>query len=497
MGIRQYAYYIRPMWCSRPHVTDQPDSSPFHLAKELVIELDMWSVCTDEGLESLSRVALGDGAFPMVRSVKFLFDEFQEGEDLLTVPPNAPANAVAFAKRILQMAPKASEIEMVTDVLSDESSNDSSDDFPVHFSDLLAQLLQLATRVRCFSEGSHITINRQTALVRNLVYLSYEVDRDGINFVQLARQCAPTLQSLSMSSIRYSDIVDLIQDCNGDFMVYPQLLLLEHSVYAGFELSEMPVNRGATPFPRLKRLIFQASYPFGDDTPFRGNAGTLETLSFILDHQTLAILDRHRVFTPTSHPKLRYVDTSLSDGDQPEHASTSTNLLRLALRIGPFAQVRKIDDLKNDDPAWMCMLQLIGTMNSIQILVLPKIRLALWDAITLVKALPVLSDLHTSTPCLGSIPAGIDLALLPDHVILKYVPIGKRFRCWRIVEVMSEGFVDAVHCVLLMALLCPNFDYVAPPGVNHQLFMAKLDEIMHTDGYKQYSTRLQRLLFTS
>ncbi|KAJ1891286.1 hypothetical protein LPJ71_007719, partial [Coemansia sp. S17] len=248
MGIRQHACYIRPMWCSRPQVTDQSDNSPFHLAKELVIELDMWSVCTDEGLESLSRVALGDGAFPMVRSVKFLFDEFQEGEDLLTIPPNAPANAAALVKRILLMAPMASEIEMVTDVLSDESS----DDFPAQLSDLLAQLLQLATRVRCFSEGSHITINRQTALVRNLVHLSYEVDRDGINFVQLARQCAPTLQSLSMSSIRYSDIVDLIQDSNGDFMVYPQLLLLEHSVYAGFELSEMPVNRGATPFPHLK-----------------------------------------------------------------------------------------------------------------------------------------------------------------------------------------------------------------------------------------------------
>ncbi|KAJ2400256.1 hypothetical protein GGF41_007966, partial [Coemansia sp. RSA 2531] len=148
-----------------PQSIDQLVKSMFPLARKLIIELDMWSVCTDEGLESLSQLALGDNSFPMVRSVKFLFDEYQEGEDLLAIPPNAPANAAAFVNRTLHMAPKASKIKMVTDVLSDESSNDAPDDFPVHFSDLLTQLFRLATRVRYYYNGGANFISQQMDLV--------------------------------------------------------------------------------------------------------------------------------------------------------------------------------------------------------------------------------------------------------------------------------------------------------------------------------------------
>ncbi|KAJ2097667.1 hypothetical protein IW146_010137, partial [Coemansia sp. RSA 922] len=216
----------------------------------------------------------------MVRSVKFLFDEYQEGEDLLAIPPNAPANAAAFVNRTLHMAPKASKIKMVTDVLSDESSNDAPDDFPVHFSDLLTQLFRLATRVRYYYNGGANFISQQMDLVRNLVHLCFMVKSSGVDFVQLARQCAPTLQSLEMESTRYSDVVDLIQDSNGDYIGYPQLLLFEHYVDDDDEEpSELFETSGMIPLPRLKHLIFKSCYPFGDDTPFRGNAATLETLS--------------------------------------------------------------------------------------------------------------------------------------------------------------------------------------------------------------------------
>ncbi|KAJ2058937.1 hypothetical protein GGI17_004721 [Coemansia sp. S146] len=152
------------MWYLPPQVIDQPDNLTFHLAKKLVTELDMWSVCTDAGLESLSRV------------------EFKDGEDLLAISPNAPANAAAFVKRILQMTPKDSEIEMVTDVFSD----DSSTDYQMPLSDLLVELFHLATQARHISNGSHIILNQQMGLVRNLVHISNEVNVDGVNIVQLA-----------------------------------------------------------------------------------------------------------------------------------------------------------------------------------------------------------------------------------------------------------------------------------------------------------------------
>ncbi|KAJ2395827.1 hypothetical protein GGF41_008695 [Coemansia sp. RSA 2531] len=54
-----------------------------------------------------------------------------------------------------------------------------------------------------------------------------------------------------------------------------------------------------------------------------------------------------------------------------------------------------------------------------------------------------------------------------------------------------------VHCVLHMVLLCPNFDYAAPPSDIHEQFMAKLEETIQTDLYNRHVTRLRRLLFTN
>ncbi|KAJ1911690.1 hypothetical protein LPJ71_002872 [Coemansia sp. S17] len=504
------------MWCSRPQAIDQPVKSTFPLARKLIIELNTWSVCTDEGLEALSQVALRDDSFPMVRSVKFLFDEFQGGEYLLNIPPNAPANAAAFVNRILQMTPNASEIEMVTDVLSDESSNESSDDFPVHFSDLLAQLFRLATRVRYYYNGSANTISQQMDLVCNLVHLCFMVKSSGVDFVQLARQCAPTLQSLEMESTRYSDVVDLIQYSNGDYIGYPQLLLFEHYVDDDDEEpSELFVTRGTIPFPRLKRLIFRSCYPFGDDTPFRGNAATLETLSLTVESLTLAKLDRHRVFTPASHPVLRYVDTRLLDIGETENITTMTDLLNFSLRIGPNSPVRRIDDFRSDGPARRSMLPLIGAMSSIQVLVLPQISLTLWETIDLINSLPLLSDLHTRPPRFGEVPVGICLSWLPaqnvpngplmgivvpqppDFYFQLFVLRARRFRFWNILKMKPEEIELVVHCVLHMALLCPNFDYAAPPSDIHEQFMAKLEETIQTDLYNRHVTRLRRLLFTN
>ncbi|KAJ2484915.1 hypothetical protein IWW37_006077, partial [Coemansia sp. RSA 2050] len=354
------------MWSSPTQDIGQPDRSIFHLAKELVIELDMWSMCTDSTLEFLSREIYEDGAFPLVRSVKFVFDDFDADEDILAFLPSAQANAKAFVQRIHRMAPRASEVEMVTDVYSYN--------FQAYLSDLLAQLYHLATRVRHISGGSDIVHTHQMSLVCNLVHLSYEVgDGGGEVFVHLAQQSASTLQSLSMDSSHYEDIIGLIRNGNGDYVQYPQLLLLEHLVDSDTQPENLPVFSGAIPFPRLKSLSFRSRYPFGDDVSFRGNAATLQKLSLTLDHSIWGILHRHRVFTQASHPMLRYVDIYLDEEDEPGHSTNDwADLLRLSLSIGPCAPMRRIDYFKSEDTKWIHMLPTLGTHQNIQILELHK-----------------------------------------------------------------------------------------------------------------------------
>ncbi|KAJ2026645.1 hypothetical protein GGI06_000065 [Coemansia sp. S85] len=228
------------MWCSPPLAIDQADGSLFHLAKELVVELDMWSLCADGSLEYLLPDIYGDGAFPLVHSVKLAFGSFAATGNGTAFPPNAQANAKAFVQRILQMTPRVSEVEIDSGFYFDDLS--SGDQF--YLCDLLAQLFQFATRVRHFSSISGTIHSHQMSLVSHLVHLSYEVSRGGsINIVHLARQCAPTLQSLSMWLSRSDETVDLIRDGNGNYVQYPQLLLLEHGGNIDIEPDILPVFR--------------------------------------------------------------------------------------------------------------------------------------------------------------------------------------------------------------------------------------------------------------
>ncbi|KAJ2802194.1 hypothetical protein H4S07_004752 [Coemansia furcata] len=173
------------------------------------------------------------------------------------------------------------------------------------------------------------------------------------------------------------------------------------------------------------------------------------------------------------------------------------DLARFSLSIGPGAPVRKIDNLENNEMAWPQILPLFRTYDSIQVLVLAKMRPTFWDTITLIRSLPLLSDLHTQMPNLGEMPAGVNLTQLPAYVILHYPTMGKRFRFWNIVQSGREISNETVHCMLLLALICPNFDHAALPSDDSQWFMDKMKAIINTDGYKQYATRMQRLLLAN
>ncbi|KAJ1814391.1 hypothetical protein LPJ60_006053, partial [Coemansia sp. RSA 2675] len=127
---------------------------------------------------------------------------------------------------------------------------------------------------------------------------------------------------------------------------------------------------------------------------------------------------------------------------------------------------------------------------SIQVLDL-SMDLELWDAIALVKALPLLSDLRVGVSSLGTQPHGISEDELPAYVIAKYAPAGERFRCWQTWNVHDYQESVDVRCVLLLALVCPNFDYVAVSAWERKFFMAHMKEMIAKDWYRPHAKRLQ------
>ncbi|KAJ2749578.1 hypothetical protein GGI19_005587, partial [Coemansia pectinata] len=186
---------------------------------------------------------------------------------------------------------------------------------------------------------------------------------------------------------------------------------------------------GAAPFPSLRRLGCGGTYPFGDDLLlFRGSAATLELLQLTLTRELAVALLQRNVFTPTSHPKLQCVMLKLPAGMSSANYAKDPEILRLMLNISPNAAVRGVSGWYLDKASHPPVLSLLSKHTYLQVLALPDLRLSLWDAMTLIKSLPLLSDLHAMAPTLDPMPAGISKRKLIAYVSSNYSPMATRFR---------------------------------------------------------------------
>ncbi|KAJ2861181.1 hypothetical protein GGH94_005059 [Coemansia aciculifera] len=191
---------------------------------------------------------------------------------------------------------------------------------------------------------------------------------------------------------------------------------------------------------------------------------------------------------------MHYVRVELNFDSEPNFFGTNTEYMQFVLSIGPSAPVRTVFDRLNN-PAMQSILSVLGEYTSIQVLKLGLLRLSLWEVIALVKSLPLLSDLYTSIPAIEQWPTGAPKHKRPAYVIANYAPTGERFRCWHIVINSGNRLKNFVRCVLLLALICPNFDYAAVDVEYRENFMMCMNNMITTDGFRPHATRLRRLLF--
>ncbi|KAJ2334809.1 hypothetical protein GGI00_001676 [Coemansia sp. RSA 2681] len=237
------------------------------------------------------------------------------------------------------------------------------------------------------------------------------------------------------------------------------------------------------------------AYPFGDDVLFRGNAATLEYLKIELDSELVAMLEQRNVFTPTSHPNLKCVNINLRFSDAPGAFATASEYMQFVLSIAPRASVLAIPHLSSFGGRLTTELEVLGSYDSIQFLSLYSAVLSFWDIVNLIKSLPLLSDLETGEPVLGKLPHGVTLAQLPGYARSTYAPLGKRFRCWHITFSPSTRLDNLATCVLVLALICPNFDYTAVDRSHREQFMQEMKKQIAEPWFSPDAPRLRRLLF--
>ncbi|KAJ1916807.1 hypothetical protein LPJ71_001902, partial [Coemansia sp. S17] len=412
-------------------------------------------------------------------------------EEDLKIAPTVKANINEFVCRIKQIMPTLREIEVEYGLV--ELEQDPGNDF---FDTLLEPLLRLAPRIVHRTLGEKVSVKVPLDGISNLVHIDMNVYHMA-PIAQLARQNAATLEYLCImaSYSQRGSVFDLIRDVESDYVCYPRLRVLKLEKCSDLSPHRCPVYASVVPFPILRVLSLEGRYPFDDDVLFRGNAATLESLVLKTKHDDIARITEFGIFTPTSHPKLQCVSILYEKGYGRSRLTSHTDYLQALLSIAPNAAVRRFP-CGESQPDILSLISIFGNYPNIQVLDLSDIFLPFWDTITLIKSIPLLSDLHIMTPYNIQLPTNIKDKELPAYMLSNFTPMGQRFRCWHISKT-SGPIITSVRCVLLLALICPNFDYCVPPKDEFREYMDELKIVINSGGFKDHAPRLQRFLLSN
>ncbi|KAJ1925592.1 hypothetical protein GGI09_001766 [Coemansia sp. S100] len=505
--------------CSWPTLFKELGCSTHPLAKELRFNLDIKSVFTGKALQLLSDAPYDGCSFPLVRKLciyltsdnedcydwESVSDNDRELGDWALVgthfctpkaryvyPSDRAANITAFVQRIKQMVPAVSEIYVYP-------YNDAERlllHCHFHTLDLVQQLFDIVERRTVIAgRDDSMLVYLDLEPIRDLVHLKCSLHSNFYSAWPLIHRSTKTLRFLDID-VGNMELTDLVIDCaGGGYLEYPCLHTLMIHSHREPCPTRKPVIKDVVPFPRLLRLSLLLDYPFGDDILFRGNARTLEYLELSLLPKTVSKLKKYKVFTPTSHPNLQCVMLDTSWGYIPNIFATAAEYLKFVMSIAPGASVRRMVERNRYPEDCNLALSILKNHGCIQILFWPSMSLTIWQAITLVKSLPLLSDLTTKAPVLGELPQGLSIAELPEYVRSNYAPMGKRFRCWHVCDWPEHEYKEIATCVLLLALACPNFDYAVLYGDYCKPFMEELRKRIDEPEFSQDAPRLRRLLF--
>ncbi|KAJ2024954.1 hypothetical protein H4218_004972 [Coemansia sp. IMI 209128] len=486
---------LKAVWDGSPDFYVYSDYPKHHFARELRVHLDEHSVYSGKFLETLQDQSFDAGAFPMARSITLYFsmlaDAKESSTDLQPVSdiPGAEANIDAFVQHIKSMAPKLKEIKV--------KGSFESESVPAASRYLTQRLVtRLFSLARCVEFKGLSWVNPYSFLLGdtcNMVHLNLRVYSSVGPAALLARRCALTLETLSIGEWILDGISGPTQSEDGTFAIYPWLRTLR--LISKYDLRE-PVQlfKGAVPFPNLDHLHIGERYPFGDDVVFRGNATKLRVLQIRLNPPLINILRAYRPLTPTSHPNLQHVKITRSIGLIRDSFETDfDSYTRFVLQFGHGAMAREFGQFSSDLDHVRNAINKFSDHAYIQVLKLHDTYMGLWDVFGLIKSLPLLTDLHTMDAHVHPLPSGLTTSDLPAHVIANYSSTPNRFQCWHASLNIGLDVEAYAMCLLLLALVCPAFNYMAHRDLAPKRLLEKLVALGDADEFKPHTPRLERL----
>ncbi|KAJ2864042.1 hypothetical protein GGH94_003176 [Coemansia aciculifera] len=263
--------------------------------ESLEIELDERAIYSGKALRMLLCAPYEGYAFPLARKLllTLIWDKYDGSDELGEYadidPLVAKASLSAFVERIKFIAPMVSDICVQPGAHSLETSGIASH----HFGDLVSQLYRLADCVEYHCrDNSHLLEEVQFDGIHTLVCIVYIGEGLGRQFIKLARWSAPTLQSLTITTVNDEvPVSGLIRNVDGSCVIFPCLLKLKLSIRSDNDSSTLLDSSGPAQLPCLRRLDLHIYCKIDMYVFFKGNEATLEFLDLTLDTSMVSMHD--------------------------------------------------------------------------------------------------------------------------------------------------------------------------------------------------------------
>ncbi|KAJ2784529.1 hypothetical protein H4R18_001069 [Coemansia javaensis] len=485
----------------------QPDRTHFPLVRRLTIEVDYSAIFDGSAVRLIARAWGPREEFPSVGDLRL--DIQHSHDDRSVLMHDYSANASRFVRRVREMAPGvqcvsikyaayASVLEMPTDhslnaLLSDVCRGSQHASFAVAYNDF-----------------PHVY---RPAIAHPLARIDCGWDERYEQMLPLLHKSAAALLDLRIMCSGVSrDRLHRLFVWSEKYILYPNLQTLTIKGSANWERAEIsPLPRVAF-LPQLRRLHLGTVCPFTDDTLFRGNELTLESLFVTTDFGFINMAERYRLFAWGSHARLKHITAvplkhyvmDRADVNEVKKAEAYDNHLAASTaqfvhRVSPLIRAADVRDAVAGAKL-VCAVVQSTQMAALQSLSVTHTSLTLMDIVPLLEALPRLSVLRSMCGGIGGSHAGMSFSQLVDSMHRTHYPLSKVFRRWEITHSYTPPVdrdreaSDLVACTLLVSVMCPSFWRPQISRMHSKRYNAIVQRVIAHNRGGRFANNMRRLL---
>ncbi|KAI9502029.1 hypothetical protein BX070DRAFT_236296 [Coemansia spiralis] len=465
------------------------------LVKEIAIDIQsVFERIGDSDLLKLNEVWPSSLTFPMASIVHV---DVEGGRSFSQINAfNADNQKVCWAaQRVQESVPRVREIILSTSILSSRLLRTSCKLLAkLKTENLLSTTLSDFIKVdlndtSIFQAGDYLHLLKRPCITT----LVYNCRQSIEAFQQIIKLNTSILTSLTIHGYYYSSISYLVQDSDGNLIVYPQLERLEfHGDSTKNAWDAFTTDKNVALFPALKSLEWPSFHAFRDDTLFRGNSNTLEHLNLRIDSYFVKVMQDYNVFANYKYQKLRSIVSLNGSNPNCEQLDDDT-FLRFNLGfLSPATRALSVETFEKSLPV-IDIMSAYPYLDNLRILDIRHTTFELLDICDLIKLLPNLTDLGCKHGEISADSKGNEHSTLLERLSLIYYPLSQRLKCWVVPATFNFEIKSVAITAIILTILCPSFTFAAVWSPSLNSYHRKLSSLIASEPYSKYSDRLQCL----